>query len=353
MNKRRTLNAVLIILSALILISTVSFLAIHNAARERDLRERIVLKNDAVRLLMEEYNLMSAERKLISDKYDYYSKFGTSMTTLLFQQCARNLYDDVFLKVGRPYKAKAVFTVTDTETVGAEGCITREEYKTLTGAGWTLAVGLPESLPRDFDPAAYFDTVRSNLEREGIPFPKVMVFGRENYSQAIMDVVLKLGGIEAVYFNAKDYHCDLKANTIQTKSDVLYLPYLYTSKRTPIRSGYELSMKNGECVSISTRGIRNEMRGDIATHDITQGMLKDLVMTIKNDNSFYRSYEDYRSERLKADTEYAAVLDGISRELNDLIYRIRTLNRTIINTYAIGTDGAKASLPSAPGEEPT
>lgn len=334
MSKSRTLNALLILLSVLIFASTVSFLTVYNVRTKRAREERLQVLNETIEPFITEYNELVSARKLKTNEYKRYYGFGKSMTTLLFQECTENLYSDVYLKATKRYNAKGVFTLTDTETVGAEGCITKEEYDVLTKQGWAAAVGFPETIPAGFDPAAYFDRVKKNLSEQGVPLPKILVFARENYTRELYEASLHLMPVETVYFNYQDERCDLEANSLSSPDDVLLIPYLYTSKRTPVRSGFEMSLKQGLCISLSTRGARSGMVGETATHDTTLGSLKDIVETIKINHTYYRSYDDYRQERLLADTEYRNKLDQTQEQLDDLNLQIRILNRRIINVFA-------------------
>ncbi|MBQ9468731.1 MAG: hypothetical protein IJU52_06985 [Clostridia bacterium] len=339
MRVTRAATALLIVFSVLVLAITASFLTFSRALRDKRVREFVEPLNEKASSLVSDYNSKTTARKVKIEECSYYEQFGKSMTTLLFQQCAENLYNEVFRRSLMKYRAKAVYCVTSEEMIGKDGCITFDQYNTLRELGWTLAVALPEEIPDGFDAASYFSLVRAELTDLGIPFPKVMAFGRHNYSRELLDAALALDEIESVYFNAQDQNCPLKANMITSESDILYIPYLYTSKRTPIRDNYEAGMNKGVCMSISTRGARNGMAGEIATNDTSLGSLSNIVETIKLDNSFYRSYDEYRAERLKSDTEYALIINELKFQIDVLYAQIKLLNREIINIYA--ADGTK------------
>ena len=323
------------VLSVLILLPTVLGLSIYRSNAQKNFESIYRPLNEQAYEYVQRYNQVRVDLELERIQYEYYSKFGKSMTMLIIQTCRDNLYDSVYMKAARSYKVSGIFTVTDDECVGLEGCIDKEQCETLVKAGWKIALALPKDVPKDFDLGGYIDRVAAQLKSQGIEFPTAFVFGRENYSKELYESIAAMNRFEAIAYNALDENCDLTAKPMKSSGDVLFIPYLYTSKRTPIRTNFEKALKRGECLSISTGGAESGMSGETATRDTTVGSLKDIIETIKNRNNFYRKYADYRSERLKSDTEYAEELRRITNKISELKAEKERLNTQILNVYAV------------------
>ena len=334
MEKKRPIKILSVVLSVAILLPTIIWLSVYNSNAEAQFNAIYGERNEIVRSMVFEYNRLFDLREIEKAKYKEAAKIGSSMCMLIFQSSDALLYTNVYQAAMKKYGAKGIFTVTNESCVGMRGCITKEQCREMLNYGFTMAVGLPDKvLRRSFNIETYLDEIEALLLDQGFSFPKVFVFARENYSREIYDAVIARG-FETVAYNAADPKCGLTETSMKDQNSVLHIPYVYTSKRTPIRSSFEKSMKDGVNLSISTGIAQSGMKGSTATHDTTVPSLKDIIETVKVNNNYYRTYEAYRKEKLKADTVNREVINGIIETIADYNSQIDLLHRRILNVYA-------------------
>ena len=93
--------------------------------------------------------------------------------------------------------------------------------------------------------------------------------------------------------------CDLTETLCLSEEDVLMVPYLYTSKGTPyVQNPYTKDIQRMNNRSLSIRCAISSGAKDL--RDTTLVNLKSIGETVLN-GRYYRSYKDYRAEKMAAD----------------------------------------------------
>ena len=145
---------------AVLLVGTVVGISLYRENARADQEARMEEREKLAAQYRQEYEASQARLSRLESELVQYEPMGKSMTMIIVQQCQSNLYEQVYLKALKGQKISGIFTVTDRETVGAEGCITFSQYEELVKDGWSMAVTAPGNTE---DPEGYFATVEANL----------------------------------------------------------------------------------------------------------------------------------------------------------------------------------------------
>lgn len=290
---------------------------------------------------MTEYERSVGEMAKLKTEYEKVDGIGRRMTMIIFQHCTDNLYSVEYRRALNQREMQAIFTVKDSEMIGDEGCITLEQYRLLAEKGWLVALTLPD---KDRDLCEYFDEMKEKFAALGIDFPKIFVYPRDSrYTPELHGQVLA-AGFDTVAFNLEDGGCPFTDQPLTASTDVLYVPYLYTSKKTHIRDRFEDLIGAGQNCSISTGCAKQGMSGEAAYVDTTLNNLVDIVETVYTELGSYRSLKNYRAERLRAGTDCAKRLSEITVTVEGLqAIRSWTFDKMmgIYKTYGDASGGSE------------
>lgn len=300
---------------AVLLVGTIVGISLYRENARAEQAARLEEREKLAAPYRQEYEASQARLSRLKAELAQYEPMGKSMTMIIVQQCQANLYEQVYLKALKGQKISGIFTVTDRETVGAEGCITFSQYEELVKDGWSMAVTAPGNTE---DPEGYFATVEANLQAEGISFPEIFVFGMGEYSRSLYEAVLNRG-FRTVAYCQQDVGkglCDLTETLCLSEEDVLMVPYYYTSKGTPyVQASYTKDMLQMNNRSLSIRCAIASGVKDL--RDTTLVNLKNIGETVLS-GRYYRSYKDYRAEKMAADAvtvnRVAELKEEIQRE---------------------------------------
>ncbi len=297
---------------AVLLVGTIVGISLYRGRAQAEQEARMEDREKLAAQYRQEYEASQARLSRLEAELVRYEPMGKSMTMIIVQQCQSNLYEQVYLKALKGLGISGIFTVTDQETVGAEGCVTFSQYEELVKAGWSMAVTVCGTTE---DPETYFATVEANLQAEGIPFPEIFVFGVGEYSKSLYEAVLNRG-FRTVAYCQQDVEkglCDLTETLCLSEEDVLTVPYFYTSKGTSyVHEPYmkDVQRMNNRSLSIC-RAVSSGVKD---LKDTTLANLKSIGETVL-DGGYYRSYQDYRTEKMEADAVAVSRVAELQEEI--------------------------------------
>lgn len=129
------------------------------------------------------------------DDYDE-SLSGDCCFTLFVDSISENLITDAYPAI-KKYNFTATAVMDNLQVPGDEGCISRGDYDTLKGAGWDFAIGVMNT---DLSGENSADVLEKHIEAHsarlmeaGLELPKTICFGKGQFSEEYIDVVLRQG----------------------------------------------------------------------------------------------------------------------------------------------------------------
>ncbi len=327
----RYLIAGLCVLLSVLLCGTCVYLLMYKRQLDGQKRQRIEELNKQAKELREEYGQISDELVKTQDMYRSLKLQGSRMTMLIFDQCYSNLYDRVY-ETMKDKSASGVFVVSENCMIGTEGCITVEQCRELIGNGWCPAVRAPGD---GVDFSAYLSQLRTKFEELQIEFPNAFYFPDGIFKKEIFDAAVEYG-FTTIFYSVNADLSSVSFSAMSDENSLMGAAYMYASRETTIWENYSKRLLDGENCSIATgKAIDGSqlMEPDRQNLDTTVGNLKDIADTVTAEFKYYRSFAQYRAERLEADIEYTRRKEEIEHQIQDLLSRRERLYEQLLALY--------------------
>ncbi len=323
-----------VILACLLVVKTVEVL------KEADLQRReegkhVEQLNEQAHSTKTKYDETCSILKTAETEYEKLQLKGKQMTTLVFNQCDVNLYDTVYPLLDKSH-LNAVFVITPEKMPGKNGCINSEQYAELRTRGWTYAVGAP---PRGTDFEAYLTKIQNEISLAQLQLTDVFYFPIGTFEPQRIETVQKMG-YTAVFYCCEEFPTDDPLFDAVQENLVL-IPYMYTSKSSPIWAQYDVMMRSGNNCSISTGNvvdITQFVPVDRLHLDTSVIELMDIVQTITVEFPYYKSLDRYRSEFIKSRNEYALEKEACATKIAQLAEQKNNLFQQITKIYLKAED---------------
>ncbi|MBQ7848019.1 MAG: hypothetical protein IJZ37_00920 [Clostridia bacterium] len=259
---------------------------------------------------------------------------GTKMSMMVFNQCASNLYDEVYL-YAQNTQSSSVFVVSGAEMIGKQGCISLAQYDELLSKEWVCAVGAPG---KDQSLQEYLLALRGQFEALDRPFPTAYYFEKGMFTEENLNM-LKEEGFQTFFYDISEPYIEQVDQTMTTLEDPVYISYMYASANLKIWSEYSQRMEAGDSCAIATRYAMRSgefMSGGRADpqYDTVSTNLLDMYETLRHQYDYYRTLRAYREELYASYVDVVLQKQELLLQIEGIKEKREELNGIISDIYA-------------------
>ncbi len=259
---------------------------------------------------------------------------GSKMSFMVYNQCASNLYDEVYLYAQRT-NSGGVFVISGDSMIGKEDCISLAQYDELLSNQWTCAIGMPANAKSLKD---YVSALRVQFEVLDRTFPTTYYFEKGTFTKENLDV-LKAEGFQTFIYDIDESYIKKIDQKMTAVDDAVYVPYMYASAARKIWNNYSAHIESGKSCAIATRYVMRSgefMEGGRAQaeYDTISTSLLDMYETIVEQFECYRTLEAYRQERYESFTQAELKKQELRSEIEAIQKRREALHEIVTDIYA-------------------
>lgn len=312
---KQTVKIVAVIISV-ILAGLIVFLLVREKQTEKEIQRKAVELEKDLRPIEVERNKLRQELDSLRDE-KVKNIQGTGSAVLLFIDLSETIYTEIFPQM-REAGFTGVLAVSEKQFPGQKGCLSQEQFRELTAAGWKCCVRWEDGM----ETGEWLASFRMTAQETGIDEPKAAYFPMNTYKSEWEKILVKEG-----FFIAVQYDEEYKPLTVSEAGEGLWYPDVISWRDEDVLQALEeaVSKRKNIVFTIGADSEKEQYEKEDFARALKQlqeycGKERLKVMDLDSAREYHKGIEEenakLREEYEGRDMELTEQIEGLEEEID-------------------------------------